>query len=782
MADNPPRVLAGRYEVGELIGRGGMAEVHIGHDSRLGRTVAIKILRSDLARDPTFLARFRREAQAAASLNHPAIVAVYDTGEDEFTDPVSGQQMHIPFIVMEYVEGHTVRDILTHGTAVPIDEAVEITMGVLSALEYSHHAGIVHRDIKPGNVMITPTGAVKVMDFGIARAVAGSAATMTQTQAVIGTAQYLSPEQARGETVDARSDLYSTGCLLFELLTGRPPFVGDSPVAVAYQHVGQKPVPPSELASDIPEALDQITLKALAKERETRYSSAAEFREDLERFLVGQEPLAAIGAVGMGITGAPTTTSGPMPTVPLQSATNTRAMPGIAATQVVRPNLGPSGQPTVAFNSPDTVAFNTPGTAQLPRAAQQSGATTQFIAPADFNAPPTGTVPPTRAMQQAPAWNPVTNPQTNAVPVAAPARRSRAWLGVLIPVLVLGLGFLAWQFMSGGFGGVGGDVAVPTLPAGVTRAEAERIITDAHLRFVDQLDPDSDLPPDTFVRQDPEGGTEVPRGSDVTVFFAAGPNSFQMPDLAGMTQGEARQTLRDLGLEIGSVEPETSARIPRNNVTRSIPAAFDPVQRGGTVDIFISNGLVDLPDLLGMTQADAIALLNSDELGLRSNTREAEDANATPGTVIRQSPGAGQVEQGSTVELTIAVSPRIQQVPVPTVVGLPWTSQTQDLFTQNNLTAQVQEAYSDSVPSGSVISTNPAGGTMVNPGTAVMVIVSRGPQQVAPPPVETPTTPPVTEEPPVDPGDGGGDEYYPYDAATAYRPDFDLEATEASTP
>ena len=251
MVDDGSRTLAGRYEVGELIGRGGMAEVHIGHDTRLGRTVAIKILRSDLARDPSFQNRFRREAQSAAALNHPAIVSVYDTGEDVFTEP-TGVVAHVPFIVMEYVEGHTVRDILRDGHAVPIEEAVEITSGVLSALEYSHHAGIVHRDIKPANVMLTPTGAVKVMDFGIARAMADSAATMTQTQAVIGTAQYLSPEQARGETVDARSDLYSTGCLLFELLTGRPPFTGDSPVAVAYQHVREAAPVPSTFASDVP--------------------------------------------------------------------------------------------------------------------------------------------------------------------------------------------------------------------------------------------------------------------------------------------------------------------------------------------------------------------------------------------------------------------------------------------------------------------------------------------------------------------------------------------------
>ncbi|WP_434056271.1 Stk1 family PASTA domain-containing Ser/Thr kinase [Georgenia wangjunii] len=286
MVDEVPRVLGGRYEVGDLIGRGGMAEVHIGYDRRLSRTVAIKVLRSDLARDPTFQARFRREAQSAAALNHPAVVSVYDTGDDEVINS-AGQPAHVPFIVMEYVEGHTVRSLLTDGTPVPIDEAVEIVAGILGALEYSHREGIVHRDIKPGNVMLTPTGAVKVMDFGIARAMADSAATMTQTHSVVGTAQYLSPEQARGEVVDARSDLYSTGCLLFELLTGQPPFSGDSAVAVAYQHVREIPRAPSDVAPDIPESLDRVVLKALAKDREERYPDAAAMRADLEAAVRG---------------------------------------------------------------------------------------------------------------------------------------------------------------------------------------------------------------------------------------------------------------------------------------------------------------------------------------------------------------------------------------------------------------------------------------------------------------------------------------------------------------
>ena len=229
-----PHRIGGRYEVGELLGRGGMAEVRKGTDVRLGRTVAIKRLRTDLASDTTFQARFRREAQSAASLNHPAIVSVYDTGEEMSTD---GSNVAQPYIVMEYVAGRTLRDILREGRKILPERALEITSGVLAALDYSHRAGIIHRDIKPGNVMLTPSGDVKVMDFGIARAISDASSAMTQTAAVVGTAQYLSPEQARGEPVDSRSDVYSAGCLVYELLTGRPPFTGDSTVSIAYQHV-----------------------------------------------------------------------------------------------------------------------------------------------------------------------------------------------------------------------------------------------------------------------------------------------------------------------------------------------------------------------------------------------------------------------------------------------------------------------------------------------------------------------------------------------------------------
>ena len=318
-----PTTVGGRYELGEPLGKGGMAEVRRAVDQRLGRSVAVKQLRADLAVDPTFQARFRREAQSAAGLNHPTIVAVYDTGEE--IDPLSG--VSIPYIVMELVEGQTLRDVLREGRKILPERALELTQGVLEALSYSHKAGIVHRDIKPANVMLTTNGGVKVMDFGIARAVADTSATMTQTAAVIGTAQYLSPEQARGETVDARSDLYSTGCLLYELLAGRPPFVGDSPVSVAYQHVREAPVPPSQLDPELTPEIDAVVLKALAKDPDDRYQSAGEMRADIARLLSGEQttaqrttavvPLAA-GAMAAAAYDTPTHVAGPPTALPPQ--------------------------------------------------------------------------------------------------------------------------------------------------------------------------------------------------------------------------------------------------------------------------------------------------------------------------------------------------------------------------------------------------------------------------------------------------------------------------------
>ncbi len=273
------RVLAGRYQVGELVGRGGMADVFEGQDLRLGRKIAIKLLKSDLANDENFESRFAKEAQASAKMAHPTIVRIYDAGEEVSTDS-NGNQIKTPFIIMEYVKGKLLRDLM-HDKRLSIGEAIDFAKGVLTALEISHRAGIIHRDIKASNIMITEEGQVKVMDFGIARAISDSSETQAHSSGIVGTAQYFSPEQARGEAVDARTDLYSTGVLLYEMLAGRPPFKGDTAVSVAYQHVSEKVQAPSTHNPEISAELDQVVLNALAKDREERFQTAEEFRDHL---------------------------------------------------------------------------------------------------------------------------------------------------------------------------------------------------------------------------------------------------------------------------------------------------------------------------------------------------------------------------------------------------------------------------------------------------------------------------------------------------------------------
>ena len=289
------RLLAGRYRVEQLIGRGGMAEVHVGTDTRLGRKVAIKLLKSSLANDPTFRMRFRKEAQAASRMTHPTIVRVFDAGEETVLES-GGGEAQLPFIVMEFVDGKLLKDLIKDGP-MTAQEAGHIIGGILTALEYSHRAGVVHRDIKPGNVMVTRSGQIKVMDFGIARAISDSSATVAQTSVILGTAQYFSPEQAKGETVDLRSDLYSTGVVLFEMLTGRAPFTGDSAISVAYQHVSERPEVPSRINPALTEPMDAVVLRALEKDKARRYQSAEEFREDVDAVLAGRTPTARLPTV-----------------------------------------------------------------------------------------------------------------------------------------------------------------------------------------------------------------------------------------------------------------------------------------------------------------------------------------------------------------------------------------------------------------------------------------------------------------------------------------------------
>ncbi|QJC21142.1 Stk1 family PASTA domain-containing Ser/Thr kinase [Arcanobacterium buesumense] len=584
---NIPRMLGGRYEVGDLIGRGGMAQVHIGYDTRLSRTVAIKVLRSDHVTDQTFVARFRREAQSAAALNHPSIVAVYDTGEEHMTSD-NGTDISLPYIVMEYVKGRTVSELLKNGDALPINEAVQIAVGILSALEYSHREGIVHRDIKPGNIMLTNDGKVKVMDFGIARALADSSATMTQTNSVVGTAQYLSPEQARGEVVDSRSDLYSTGCLLYELLTGRPPFRGDSAVAVAYQHVSELPASPMTIAPDIPENIDRVVMKALAKKREDRYQRAIDMRSDLLLALRGSQV-----------------------TAPASATWNTQVL------QQTPP--APAGSPTIV----------------------QPSLTETGISPAV-----------------------ATEKKNNTVLIV---------LGVIL--LILAVTGLGWALLSSGKTEdiEKADVVIVPDLEGTNQVSARQRIEDIGLVFVlGEPQEDKDIPEGKFVSSDPAFGTEVKKGSSVTVSFSSGAGSVTIPDLAtgNFNQDAAKRELEKLGLKVGRVDVKDVPGHAKDVVTDTLPAAGQQVERGTSVNIVIASGEIVIDQsvtsrIIGQTREAAEQYLN-ETLKISSITIDTEENQAfDEGTISRMDPTPGKVPYNTKVTLWVAKKP-VAPPPAPT--------------------------------------------------------------------------------------------------------------------
>jgi serine/threonine-protein kinase len=413
-----PHVLLDRYEVGRLLGAGGMAEVFEGRDRLLARRVAIKVLQAQFARDPSFLIRFKREAQAAASLSHPNIVGVYDTGTEDGTH----------FIVMEYVEGRTLKDVIRAEGPLYPERAAEVCADVCGALIAAHARGLIHRDIKPGNVMLTPEGKVKVMDFGIARATTSE--TITQTAAVVGTAQYISPEQAQGQTVDYRSDLYSVGCCLFEMLTGTVPFTGATPVAIAYRHVREDPTPPRMLNPDVPAPLEAITLKAMAKLPDNRYQTAAEMHDDLERFRNGQPVQATPLMDAAATTQAIPRDGGADPTAMLGTVPADRAARYADYAEPEEERRTSVGWVVVSLLALVVVglaaffitrAVTADGTTETTVAPTTAAPTTDAPTSAPTTAPPTTkpttTEPPTTAPTTAP---PTTAPPTTAPPTTAP--------------------------------------------------------------------------------------------------------------------------------------------------------------------------------------------------------------------------------------------------------------------------------------------------------------------------------------------------------------------------
>jgi eukaryotic-like serine/threonine-protein kinase len=551
-----PRLLGGRYELEGVVGRGGMAEVFRARDIRLDRIVAVKTLRDDLARDQTFQARFRREAQSAASLNHPSIVAVYDTGEDMVG------HTPVPYIVMEYVDGRTLRDLLRDDRRLLPERALEITDGVLRALDYSHRNGIVHRDIKPGNVMLTRTGDVKVMDFGIARAVSDAQATMTQTAQVIGTAQYLSPEQARGERVDARSDLYSTGCLLYELLTGRPPFTGDSPVAIAYQHVRENPIPPSRVDPEIPPWADSIVLKAMAKDPGDRYQSAGEMRNDIQRALQGMpvapptrlDPYQGTRRMGQatqmaGATGAiPPYDYGPEDE---PERGGRKKWPWIVAALVAIVLIAGL---VYAFNyvSGNGSNYAVPDVVGLPLATAEKDIANAHLVSA------------------------VTREASSSVPKGdvistSPANGTNVTKGSTVKLFV----------------STGAQLVKVPRVIGANVNTAETTLQDAGFQVSQQPVSNSTAPAGQVVRQSPAGGTPEPKGSQVTIYVSGG--GTRVPGVVGESQAAATQQLENDGFSVDPIiqSGAGASGFTAGTVWKMSPPAGTVLAPNSTVDIFI---------------------------------------------------------------------------------------------------------------------------------------------------------------------------------------------------
>jgi len=515
------KMLGERYELGAMIGTGGMADVYLAQDVRLNRQVAIKILRSDLARDPSFVTRFNKEALSVAALNHPGIVSVYDSGKE---DSPSGA---MPYIVMEYVEGKTLRELVNKGERFALNRAVEITEGILIALQYSHKNGIIHRDIKPGNIMITDNGDVKVMDFGIARALADTGATMTSTWNIIGTAQYLSPEQATGTQADARSDLYSVGCLLYELLAGRPPFTGDTPVAIAYQHVSAPLVPITEIQESLDPALNAFFSIALAKDANERYQSANAMLKDLKKLIKGE-----------GITTQ----------IPKQMRKE-KARNRIAALSIALVLLVGGVSYFILSPNQSSVTRVLPNVVGLTeaQARQELAGLTITIQRA-----PDPRIPRDRVASQLP-----------------------------LATIRVSDGSAVTLTISDG----PGDAIVPTGLLGKPLEEVRAALTAAGLRVSRTIAIDSEQEPGIVLKITPEPGSTVEAGTGVVLEIASG--NISVPSLVGLNEIEARTILTQAGFLVKIVEAYDANQVI-GSVLAQAPSAGEVKLIGSSVTITIN--------------------------------------------------------------------------------------------------------------------------------------------------------------------------------------------------
>ncbi|ORA36256.1 Stk1 family PASTA domain-containing Ser/Thr kinase [Mycobacterium aquaticum] len=622
-----PQHLSDRYELGEILGFGGMSEVHLARDQRLHRDVAVKVLRADLARDPSFYLRFRREAQNAAALNHPAIVAVYDTGEAETPNGP------LPYIVMEYVDGVTLRDIVHNDGPIPPRRAIEIIADACQALNFSHQHGIIHRDVKPANIMISKNNAVKVMDFGIARALA-DVNSVTQTAAVIGTAQYLSPEQARGESVDARSDVYSLGCVLYEILTGEPPFIGDSPVAVAYQHVREDPVPPSTRHPGIPPELDAVVLKALAKNPDNRYQSAAEMRADLVRVHSGEAPDAPKVLTDAERTSM-MTQSGPM-----SFSAPTEHMPApIQPTAAGRDRNASIGRWLIAvavlavLTVVVTVAINMIG--DRPRDVQVPDVTGQTADDAvaalqnrgfrtHIDRQPDNTVPPEKVINTDPAAN------------------AQASAGDDVAIVV----------------STGPQQALVPDVTGLSPAQARDKLKKAGFTKTKET-PTASTPEqkDKVIATVPPANQTAAITNEITIAVGSGPGSKLVPDCAGQSAEVCKQILTAAGFP-NTVPVDVDSPQPKGQVIGTEPTSGQNVPVDTLIQIRVSRGnQFIMPDVRGGFWTDVEANLRNAYgwTGQLNRAPDVSNSGQRTNAVVTQSPSPGTpINFGDPITLAFA--------------------------------------------------------------------------------------------------------------------------------
>ena len=742
-------LLGDRYQVGDTLGFGGMSEVHRGRDLRLGRDVAIKVLRADLARDPTFQTRFRREAQNAASLNHPAIVAVYDTGE------TTGEAGPIPYIVMEYVDGETVRDLLKREGPLPPKRAMEIVADICAALDFSHRHGIVHRDVKPANVMLTRAGAVKVMDFGIARAVADGQATVTATAAVIGTAQYLSPEQARGEAVDARSDVYATGCVLYELLTGAPPFTGDSPVAVAYQHVREDPKPPSTVHPGVPRELDAIVLKALNKNPLNRYQTAAEMRSDLVRALSGQ----AVHATPI-MNDADRTEL--MRTPPMRVAPMAAQPPLLAPPSILQPT--DDWEDDESRRSRKVWGFVGIGLLCL---ALLGGAIWATLKITGAPAPPAMVAVPSVQGKTADEAAAILRESNLTTAPIKHAPSSDALKGKVIEQdPSQGVPVQQGSAVTLTIGDGVQEVTVPNVMT-MDAQQAQNAIQEKNLVYSEQKVYSSTVVKGRVAKQDPPAGKQVPPNTTIVVSISQGAEMTTVPDasqLVGKSLSDAEAALTAAHLAFVS---QTQASDQPKNQVLSLGGDLkpgDPAQVNAVVTLIVSdNSLMKMPSLNNVTPDAALAMLQqSGWKGSQDFFAQTQVDNPNQplwGKIIGQTPKAGQaVPKDTPVNVTVARQP---QIPMPDLSGMTVTQAEQALaqagWLPGKLTVVTENGQTPPKGKGGTVipnSQSPAPGDMMLSTADVTIHIY--PKETAPSTSSTATSPTTTSSSTPPPGGGNG--------------------------